>query len=274
MKQWFRISVVALAIMMIAGLALGVPATTRANHAGGHTCENSAEWCLNDCEGNLECVWYCGVINPVEDMGCPEAACPFVAYADAFNQAGCGTECADYMAEFVTPFCGSSASCAGKTYTPEECAANVGEYFCCTVCETTEGCDPDIACTNEEQCYDYCVAGGFNTPSTCDTCAVDGRITLNCSAPAAVYCDDSSFDVYSVDPDGNGTLAFSFDSADYADMSVEEPLLVGSANGVSVYLLPSGQFQIHAYQSDGKLYTFIWDSCTPGGNAEFSEYEG
>jgi len=101
----------------------------------------------------------------------------------------------------------------------------------------------------------------------------DDRINQNCSAPAAVYCDGTSYDIYSVDADGNGTLAFSFDANDFTSTEGGH-VLVGSANGVDVYYLPeSGQFQVHAYQSDGKLYTFLWSSCVPGGDAEFSEYE-
>ena len=103
------------------------------------------------------------------------------------------------------------------------------------------------------------------------SCTDDGRLNQNCSAPLAIYCNGTVYDIYYVDPKGVGTLNFSFDSQYYDGVELDEPYRICGHYGVDVYYLPSGQYMASARQSDGKLYTFIWSKCSPGGDAEFSK---
>jgi hypothetical protein len=99
----------------------------------------------------------------------------------------------------------------------------------------------------------------------------DGRLNrYDIGAPIAVYCTrEGSLLILNIDPTtGQGSAGAEFEAEDfrpYVDPKTgqfippaENQLLV-QQNGVSLYLLSSGQLQINAFDFEGKVYDFAFD---------------
>ncbi|MDQ7036594.1 MAG: hypothetical protein Q9P01_17715 [Anaerolineae bacterium] len=102
------------------------------------------------------------------------------------------------------------------------------------------------------------VASDYTPP-----CATDGRLEpYNCSAPIALYLsfDDDGWmlQVWKIDENGDGSFLFLIFSEDVpvaGDGNVE----LFSANGVSLYLLSTGEFQVNApYHEGDKFYVLTF----------------
>lgn len=95
-------------------------------------------------------------------------------------------------------------------------------------------------------------------------CFNDGRLDpYNCAAPVALYLsfDDDGWmlQVWIIDENGNGSFLFLIFSEDVPTAGDENILLL-SENGVALYLLSTGEFQINApYSEAGKFYVLIFD---------------
>ncbi len=92
----------------------------------------------------------------------------------------------------------------------------------------------------------------------------DGRLNDGgdqLGAPVAVYDTEQGLDVYLINPaNGNGDKIFTATDEEVADVG-ETPAAntaIDSANGVTLYRLSSGEFQINATNFDGSPYAFDW----------------
>jgi hypothetical protein len=123
-----------------------------------------------------------------------------------------------------------------------------------------------------------------STPTTpvadppCDN-LFDGRINrnqaLDCAAPVAIYHDSETgrLDIFGIHPDdGDGIHLISLTQAQINAIGVpnDAPVLLGSAVNpnsgatVSLYRLPTGEYQLSTTYPDGKDYIIVWDG---NGNA-------
>lgn len=92
----------------------------------------------------------------------------------------------------------------------------------------------------------------------------DGRLNTDLAAPVVVYKD--SLRLFVFDPDtkrGIQILAISNDTIAEVGVPGQSTLLGSSQNPysgqpVSVYRLPSGEFQLNTAYADGKPYIFVW----------------
>jgi hypothetical protein len=100
----------------------------------------------------------------------------------------------------------------------------------------------------------------------------DGRLNPHEGAPIAIYAvDEGVFEVWGIDINtGMGLLAF---TADTTGLEAGDIPLVGAEGlnpytfqPITMYLLPSGEFQINTYYWDGKPYIVTWptESIDPG----------
>lgn len=87
-------------------------------------------------------------------------------------------------------------------------------------------------------------------------------------ATAAVYCEPYGVDVYAIDADGQGTLAFSATTAEInalgipAEGSTPDQMLIDEGMGFRLYRLPDGQMQLNGpANGDPNGYVFIWSAC-------------
>lgn len=92
----------------------------------------------------------------------------------------------------------------------------------------------------------------------------DGRLNDGANqlaAPVAIYDTDQGLDVYLINPaNGNGDKIFTATDEEVADVG-DAPAantIIDSANGVALYRLTSGEFQINATNFDGSPYSFTW----------------
>jgi len=87
----------------------------------------------------------------------------------------------------------------------------------------------------------------------------DGRINSeSCAGPVALYCGDDGLEVWDIDADGVGSLAFTFSG------SFETPTtnaLLMSAGDIQLWQLDTGEFQVNADAGEGKTYAFIFNGC-------------
>lgn len=92
----------------------------------------------------------------------------------------------------------------------------------------------------------------------------DGRLNDGgdqLAAPVAVYDTEQGLDVYLINPaNGNGDKIFTATDEEVADVgdTPEVNTVIDSANGVVLYRLTSGEFQINATNFDGSPYAFDW----------------
>lgn len=97
----------------------------------------------------LEIDWSSGSVNSSSENKCKRAnksACAVVGAREAQCSSGTRDE-----AESCCVSCG------------EACAE---QDACIAACEAFEGCDPEVACDFQDNCFDTCFAGGFGT--TCE----------------------------------------------------------------------------------------------------------
>jgi hypothetical protein len=107
--------------------------------------------------------------------------------------------------------------------------------------------------------------GDAITMANCDGGRIgDGRLndgSDQLAAPVAVYDTEQGLDVYLINPtNGNGDKIFTATDEEVADVG-ETPganTIIDSANGVALYRLASGEFQINATNFDGSPYAFDW----------------
>jgi hypothetical protein len=100
----------------------------------------------------------------------------------------------------------------------------------------------------------------------------DGRLNEHPGAPIAIYAvDDGVFEVWGIDVNtGMGMLAFTADTT--ALVAGDVPIVGAEAlnpytfQPITMYLLPSEEFQINTYYGFGKPYIVTWpmDSTEPG----------
>lgn len=95
----------------------------------------------------------------------------------------------------------------------------------------------------------------------------DGRLNkYDLAATYAVYCSAGSFEVYAIDSEGNGQLAFrvSAEEIEAVDASAAN-ILVTEGSGIRLFKLTSGELQlVGAPDLEGKVYNVLFDafSCS------------
>lgn len=90
----------------------------------------------------------------------------------------------------------------------------------------------------------------------------DGRLQPDAAAPVAVYCQDYGIDIYGINADSTGTLAFtaSNEAIEAVGEAPEVNTLIAEEGNVRLYRLTTGEFQINAGpDAEGKEYVLIWD---------------
>jgi len=101
----------------------------------------------------------------------------------------------------------------------------------------------------------------------CDTGEIvfpDDRINHEAIAgPVALYCTDNGLEVWDIDADGVGTLAFTYNGS--FDIPAANTLLM-SAGDIQLWILDSGEFQVNADAGEGKTYAFVFNGCPYDGN--------
>ncbi|MCB9453972.1 MAG: hypothetical protein H6672_21270 [Anaerolineaceae bacterium] len=93
---------------------------------------------------------------------------------------------------------------------------------------------------------------------------LDGRInndqSKDVAAPVAVYCQDGFVDIYLIGAvNSEGLLIIR--EPQVTGVPAGETQRLGSAYGVSVYWLDTGEYQLNAITFDGKLYAITWEGC-------------
>jgi hypothetical protein len=92
---------------------------------------------------------------------------------------------------------------------------------------------------------------------------------VDAAASATVYCKPGEIQVYGINELGQGYLALVVNADDLADVSVspdENTLIEEGFNGITLWLLTTGEFQVNAPglpPEPEKTYVFIWNGC-PG----------
>jgi hypothetical protein len=95
----------------------------------------------------------------------------------------------------------------------------------------------------------------------------DGRLnnsqTKDVAAPVAVYCtEQDTLAIFKIDAEtGAGTQVI---NQPFVTETPAENQLLASANGVNLYLLATGEYQINAPNFEGKLYSIAWTGCDFG----------
>ncbi len=92
----------------------------------------------------------------------------------------------------------------------------------------------------------------------------DGRLNNNqlkdVAAPVAIYCTEDTIDVYKIDAEtGDGTRIISVAQVEGMPESTQ---LLGSAQGVELYWLDTGEYQINASNFEGTPYWINWVGCS------------
>jgi len=109
------------------------------------------------------------------------------------------------------------------------------------------------------------VCGNLPYPPPVGVCTVDdGRINdESCAGPVALYCTDNALEVWAIDADGAGSLAFTFSG------SFETPAtntLLKKVGDIELWQLDTGEFQVNADAGEGKTYAFVFNGCPYDGN--------
>lgn len=107
---------------------------------------------------------------------------------------------------------------------------------------------------------------GPNCPQT-PLAFVDGRVNTDAWATAVVYCIAGDINIYAVDNESVGRLAFVVTEEEIAEVGVPSETTVldsfaGALGQVTLYRLSSGQFQVVAPDTQpGKSYSFVFNGC-------------
>jgi len=104
------------------------------------------------------------------------------------------------------------------------------------------------------------VLGSLAVAATGEACSInDGRINPDsCAGPVALYCGDDGLEVWDIDADGVGSLAFTYNGS--FDVPAANTLLMSSGD-IQLWILDSGEFQVNADQGEGKVYAFLFNGC-------------
>jgi len=97
-------------------------------------------------------------------------------------------------------------------------------------------------------------------PLPVEACAIsDDRInSASCAGPVALYCTDNGLEVWDIDADGVGTLAFTYNGS--FDVPASNTLLQ-QVGDIQLWVLDSGEFQVNADAGEGKTYAFVFNGC-------------
>ena len=92
----------------------------------------------------------------------------------------------------------------------------------------------------------------------------DNRINTDCAPAAVAYCINQGVDVYKINTAtslGHEVFYVSKAAIDAAGVPKSRPIVLASAQNVTLYRLSSHYFQINTFRPDGKTYVFYWDAC-------------
>lgn len=94
----------------------------------------------------------------------------------------------------------------------------------------------------------------------------DGRLNAyDIAAPVALYGSDN-IDIYAIGTDGEGNkiLRVTAEEIAAAGVPVDGPVVIAETINpvtgatITLYRLPSGEFQLNTLDADGNLYVFMW----------------
>lgn len=92
----------------------------------------------------------------------------------------------------------------------------------------------------------------------------DGRINnsqlKDVAAPVAIYCADGNINIWKIDAEtGEGTLVITHPQVTGTPEGGNTQL--ATAEGVSLYWLEGGQYQVNTPNFEGNLYSIMWQGC-------------
>lgn len=110
-----------------------------------------------------------------------------------------------------------------------------------------------------------CGEGGESMAGPPATNLFDGRLNnsqlRDVAAPVAIYCADGNIDVYKINAEtGDGTRVISFPQVEGLPESGTNTELA-SAEGISLYWLSDGPYQLNTPNFEGILYSITWLGC-------------
>lgn len=89
------------------------------------------------------------------------------------------------------------------------------------------------------------------------------------AAPVAIYCELEGINILIADPangghamDGRG-LYLSYVDAAAKGIPTKRNLLLKEEDGIQLWRLTTGEFQVNTTYVDGKPWIFVWDNCPP-----------
>ncbi|MBZ0099252.1 MAG: hypothetical protein K8F30_09215 [Taibaiella sp.] len=97
---------------------------------------------------------------------------------------------------------------------------------------------------------------------------LEGRInnseSKDVAAPVALYCANDYIDIYKIiDVETAATHLVIHHPQMYGLPENGENVLLAEAEGVSLYWLASGEYQVNTLNFEGNLYSIIWEGCNP-----------
>lgn len=93
------------------------------------------------------------------------------------------------------------------------------------------------------------------------------QMTKDRAAPVAVYCEASGIQVRVIDPASSRgidppAINVMFEDIEAAGIPTEANLLLAESNGVQLWRLTTGEFQVNAtYANEAKPYIVVWTGC-------------
>jgi hypothetical protein len=99
------------------------------------------------------------------------------------------------------------------------------------------------------------------SPYASDSGFEDGRVNRLRAAPTALYVNEGGIEILLIDENSQGVPAILLTAEDlaiYADPPAVNTL-IASADGIDLYILSTGEFQIQTTTPDGKTYRLIFD---------------
>lgn len=114
------------------------------------------------------------------------------------------------------------------------------------------------------------ITGGDNSTYEGPFFFTDGRVNkFDIWAPSAIYCNAFGIDVYAIDADGHGSLAFRATPEEIAAVGIPpadatpEQMLIKQVMDTRLYRLPDGQFQVNTPAGDDlNGYVYTWEGCS------------
>lgn len=93
------------------------------------------------------------------------------------------------------------------------------------------------------------------------------NMTKDRSAPVAIYCEASGIQVRVIDPASSRgidppAINVAFEAIAAAGVPADANLLLAEANGVQLWRLTTGEFQVNTtYANEAKPYIVVWSDC-------------